>query len=96
MSDQTKLYRVIYNDGSYLDYELTAKEYEDLISCTKHGVGAFQFSYGLLVLKDVRTIIEARLPEEEDRGQAPPDAPLEWMEWERIEREKEVDEDIDY
>ncbi len=92
----TKLYRVIYNDQSYLDYELTEDEYNLLWHLIAGNKRFLKFQYGILLLQDIRAVIEAKLPEEEDSGQAPPDSPQAWIEWERQQREREVDEDIDY
>ncbi len=96
MSDETRPYRVIYNDGSYLDYDLTEEEYKRLCDFTAKNMYYFKYTYGMLRLQDIRSIIIPRAPEGEDSGQASPDAPHEWIRWEQEQREKEVDEDIDY
>lgn len=104
-----KLYTVYYNDGSYLSYRLTKPEYDKLINAIvqpdSYAVG---LSIGLLVVKDIRSVIlQSEKPVEQNEGASPDMTPEEksWIDSARvaarIEREEaglfdDEENDIDY
>jgi hypothetical protein len=56
---KTSPYNVFYTDGQYFTYDLTRQEFEDLCETVVSGSPCF-VSFGVIVTKDIRTIVEKK------------------------------------
>ena len=107
MSARTKkLYTVYYNDGTYLSYRLTKPEYDMIgkaVSDPNGPITAVDLSIGLLVTRDIRSVIlQSEKPVEQNEGASPDMTPEEksWVESarlaERIARQEASLDDDEY
>jgi hypothetical protein len=66
-------FTVLRDDNTYLTYDMTRKEYEDLYTALVNGRAFIKVEAGIISLKDVRHVIEVELqPEVENQPEAPP------------------------
>jgi hypothetical protein len=77
-------YAIYYKDGSYMIYDLTTDDYATLVQSMIEEAHAVVTSVGLLVLEDIRSIIEQK-PEKVKKVKpekpAYPDLDAESVEW---------------
>ena len=99
-----KLYTVYYNDGTYLSYRLAKDEYDKLTSSISllNPIPVI-LTIGLLVTKDIRSVIlQSEKPVEQNEG-ASPDMTQEEISWmeaarlaERVARQEQGFDDDEY
>jgi len=67
-------FTVLRDDNTYLTYDMTRKEYEELYTALVNGRAFIKVEAGIISLKDVRHVIEVEIQEEEaeNKPEAPP------------------------
>jgi hypothetical protein len=80
---KTKPYAIYYNDGSYMIYDLTQEDFDMLSTCIQDSpTSAIELSIGIIVLKDVRSVIRQKPPEKPKKNEGTaPDLTAEEIEW---------------
>jgi hypothetical protein len=69
-------YTILRDDNTYLTYDMTRKEYEDVYTALSNGRAFIKVEAGIISLKDVRHVIEVEIQEEvENQPQNPPVSP---------------------
>ncbi len=72
-------FTILRDDNTYLTYDLTRKEYEDIYTALANGRAFIKVDAGIISLKDVRHVIEVEIVEKEEENQpyTPPVSPEE-------------------
>lgn len=66
-------YTILRDDNSFLTYDLTKKEYEEIFKALSNGRAFIKVEAGIISLKDVRHVIEVEIQEEvENQPYNPP------------------------
>lgn len=66
-------YTILRDDNSFLTYDLTKKEYEEIFKALSNGRAFIKVEAGIISLKDVRHVIEVEIQEEvENQPHNPP------------------------
>lgn len=69
---ELKSYNVIYSDGSYQTFDFTKESYTTLQDALITGNRrAIVTNFGILVLKDIRTVVEYKEPEVKESAPEP-------------------------
>ena len=93
---KTYPYAVWYEDGAYMIYDLTKKDYEDLKFALFSNMGYIELSIGVLSTKGIRSVILQREQQKQQEQQLPDaDPPLSFEEWQFLkeQRRKEDEEE---
>lgn len=65
-------YGVMFDDGRYMIFELTEEDYEALAKAILDGKFSVKLSIGVIVLTNIRFVIEQREQVEENKPANPP------------------------
>lgn len=87
---------ILRDDNTFLTYDLTKKEYEDIYTALANGRAFIKVDAGIISLKDVRHVMEVEVQEEEVQTQpyTPPVSPSEQEEYNKFMKMlNEEDED---
>lgn len=66
-------FAIYYTDGSYMVYDVTMEDYEDLKRALTFKEDVVETTVGLIMTRDIRSVIEQRPPEKPK--EATPDKP---------------------